>query len=254
MKNVRHGKRREKPPKKPHVPKPSRNCHTNTARRFLAECHPLRPSRTRSPPCPAHLPLNPPRPRDAAFSNCPPALLGSALAAGLPIARSVHAAGSDILQVGLIGCGGRGAGAAVNALNADPHARLVALGDVFPDMLNSTRATSSAAKPEQTAVDDDHCFVGLRRLSKGDRLFGRGAVGPADLFPSDLSQSLRRRGQARVLREDPRAGCPRRQAGLGGRRSRQAERTEHRLRLGLAIPHGRPGDHEARATTGPSAG
>jgi predicted dehydrogenase len=88
-------------------------------------------------------------------------LLGSALAASLPIARSAHAAGSDILRVGLIGCGGRGAGAAVNALNADPNARLVALGDVFPDMLNSTRANLRAAKPEQTAVDAEHCFVGF---------------------------------------------------------------------------------------------
>ncbi len=89
------------------------------------------------------------------------ALLGSALVAGLPIARSVHAAGSDILRVGLVGCGGRGAGAAVNALNADPHSRLVALGDVFPDMLRSTLANLRAAKPEQTAVDGEHCFVGF---------------------------------------------------------------------------------------------
>jgi len=88
-------------------------------------------------------------------------LLGSAGTVGLPLARSVHAAGSDILRVGLIGCGGRGAGAAVNALNADPHARLTALADVFPDMLRSTRANLQAAKPQQVAVDDDHCFVGF---------------------------------------------------------------------------------------------
>ena len=88
-----------------------------------------------------------PTPSRRGFLQQSGALLGSALAAGLPIARSAHAAGSDILRVGLIGCGGRGAGAAVNALNADPNSRLVALGDVFPDMLNSTARTSAPPSP-----------------------------------------------------------------------------------------------------------
>ena len=51
-------------------------------------------------------------------------LKGSAAAvsvAGLAIGQSAHAAGSDVLKVGLIGCGGRGTGAAKNALDADPH-------------------------------------------------------------------------------------------------------------------------------------
>lgn len=89
--------------------------------------------------------------------------LGSAAAtaAGLSLARSAHAAGSDVLRVGLVGCGGRGAGAAVNALNADPHTQLVALADVFPDMLQATRRSLQAAKPQQMAVDDQHCFTGL---------------------------------------------------------------------------------------------
>ena len=39
-------------------------------------------------------------------------LTGSAMAAGLPLSRGAHAAGSDTLKVGLIGCGGRGSGAA----------------------------------------------------------------------------------------------------------------------------------------------
>ena len=56
----------------------------------------------------------------------------AATASGLSLARAAHASGSDILKVGLIGCGGRGSGAAVNAMNADPNARLVAMADVFP--------------------------------------------------------------------------------------------------------------------------
>ena len=42
---------------------------------------------------------------------------------------------SETLKLGLIGCGGRGGGAAVNALSADPHTRLTALGDAFGDRL-----------------------------------------------------------------------------------------------------------------------
>lgn len=81
----------------------------------------------------------------------------------LNLARSLgaHAAGSDILRVGLIGCGPRGTGAAVNALNADPNARLTAMADVFPDMLAASRRALLQAKPKQMAVDDERCFTGF---------------------------------------------------------------------------------------------
>ena len=89
------------------------------------------------------------------------AAVGAAVTGSLPISRSVHAAGSDVLKVGLVGCGGRGAGAAANALTADPHARLVALADVFPENLRATRENLKGEKPRQTAVSDDHCFTGF---------------------------------------------------------------------------------------------
>jgi predicted dehydrogenase len=89
------------------------------------------------------------------------AAAAAAVAGPLAIGRSAHARGSDILKVGLIGCGGRGSGAAVNALNADANARLVAMADVFPDRVQSARKNIKAAKKDQMAVDDGHCFVGL---------------------------------------------------------------------------------------------
>ena len=52
--------------------------------------------------------------------------------------RSVHAAGDDIIKLGLVGCGGRGSGAAVNALMADPQTKLVAMGDAFSDRLEGS--------------------------------------------------------------------------------------------------------------------
>src|SRR3974390_2485030 len=86
-------------------------------------------------------------------------VVASATALGaLDISRSAHAAGSDMLKVGMIGCGGRNAGAAVQALTAAPGARLVAMCDIFRDRIEAKRQELKAAKGEQVAVDDDHCF------------------------------------------------------------------------------------------------
>ncbi len=84
------------------------------------------------------------------------------LAGGLAIGRTAHAAGSDVLRVGLIGCGGRGTGAAVNALNADKNAKLVAMADAFDWRIAGSLDRIKRAKPDQVAVDDRHRFVGLQ--------------------------------------------------------------------------------------------
>ncbi len=86
----------------------------------------------------------------------------SAAAIGsLEISRSAHAAGSDILKVGMIGCGGRNSGAAVNALSADPGTRLVAMCDILKERVLGKREEIKRAKGDQVTVDDDHCFVGF---------------------------------------------------------------------------------------------
>lgn len=68
------------------------------------------------------------------------AVVGGALVAQSHLAFGAFAAGSDILKIGLVGCGGRGGGAAVNALSADPNVKLIALGDLFEDRLKGTLA------------------------------------------------------------------------------------------------------------------
>ena len=60
------------------------------------------------------------------FLRTSAAVTGTSLA-GLALARSAHAAGGDTLKVGLIGCGGRGTGAAKQALAADENVKLTAL-------------------------------------------------------------------------------------------------------------------------------
>lgn len=98
---------------------------------------------------------------------------GSAAVAGAAVATTVspglaqgaYAGGSDLLKVGLIGCGGRGTGAASQALKADSGVELVAMADAFEDRLKSSRARLERQfnKNEQKRVNvpEEHCFVGL---------------------------------------------------------------------------------------------
>ncbi len=66
------------------------------------------------------------------------AAVGGSVASGLSIARAAHPAGSDTIKVGLIGCGSRGTGATADVLDAAPNVKLVAMGDVFPDRIESS--------------------------------------------------------------------------------------------------------------------
>src|SRR4051812_2433265 len=83
--------------------------------------------------------------------------------AAMSVPRFVHAGSNETLKYGLIGCGKRGSGAAVNAMEADPHARLVAMGDTFEESALNARAAikRDAPKTGQMAVDDDHIFSGF---------------------------------------------------------------------------------------------
>src|SRR4030095_2009154 len=71
--------------------------------------------------------------------------ISTVAAVGATIAPNLNAmanaAGSDTIKIGLIGCGGRGTGAAMNALFAAPGVKLVAMGDAFKDRLDESRAT-----------------------------------------------------------------------------------------------------------------
>jgi hypothetical protein len=59
------------------------------------------------------------------------AAAAGAVAAQLGSVANVHAAGSDTIKVGVIGCGGRGSGAADNVLHSARNVQIVAVGDVF---------------------------------------------------------------------------------------------------------------------------
>ncbi|MDA7949947.1 MAG: Gfo/Idh/MocA family oxidoreductase [Pirellulaceae bacterium] len=69
-----------------------------------------------------------------------------------------HASGSDVLKVGLIGCGSRGNGAAKDAIDADKNAKLTAICDIFPDKLEQAKSSLKRSLKDQYDVDDANCF------------------------------------------------------------------------------------------------
>lgn len=91
---------------------------------------------------------------------------GAAALAGLSIARGAHAAGNEVVKIGMIGCGGRCAGAAAESLKAGPFVKLAAMYDVFPERLEAKRKFFKESSPEQMLVDDAHCFTDFKGYQK----------------------------------------------------------------------------------------
>jgi predicted dehydrogenase len=79
---------------------------------------------------------------------------------------------ADKLRLGLIGCGGRGTGAAKDSLTSSDNVELVALGDLFPDHLTKCRenlarmASEDAGLKAKIKVDDAHAFSGFDAYQK----------------------------------------------------------------------------------------
>ena len=69
-----------------------------------------------------------------------------------------------VLKAGLVGCGARGTGAAVNFLDAGPNLEVVALGDVFDDKLQECRENLKEEKGVD--IDSEKCFVGFDAFEK----------------------------------------------------------------------------------------
>ncbi|MBP1674684.1 MAG: oxidoreductase [Bacteroidetes bacterium] len=69
-----------------------------------------------------------------------------------------------VLKAGVVGCGGRGRGAAINFLNAGPNLQITALGDTFKDRVDEARAAIMKQKNQE--VPEDKCFVGFDAFQK----------------------------------------------------------------------------------------
>jgi predicted dehydrogenase len=79
----------------------------------------------------------------------------------------VHAAGSDLIQVALIGSGSRGTGAAANALSVKRGPiKLVAIADIFEDRLKKSLGSLEQKFPSQVDVPPDRRFIGFDAYKK----------------------------------------------------------------------------------------
>ena len=83
-----------------------------------------------------------------------------------------HVAGSDAVRVGVIGCGGRGTGAARDVIRSSAGVEIVSLGDLTPDRLGQCREQLSklvADEPkykQAIKVTDEKCFTGFDAFEK----------------------------------------------------------------------------------------
>ena len=107
---------------------------------------------------------------------------GTAAAATTLVASSiprVHAAQSDIVKIALVGCGGRGTGAASNALRVPSgRTQLVAMADVFDNRLKASHGglTATINDKEKVAVLDEHKYIGFEAYKQAMDVLSPGDV------------------------------------------------------------------------------
>ena len=91
---------------------------------------------------------------------------GVAVASQISIARTAHAAGSDVIKAALIGCGGRGNGAIEDSMNADPAIKVIAVADAFEDRAKGTAKRLREKRTDRVDLPDDRVFFGLDAFEK----------------------------------------------------------------------------------------
>lgn len=80
--------------------------------------------------------------------------------------RAFAGVNADTLKVGLIGCGGRGSGAANQALKADPNVVLWAMGDIFKDKMDASLENLTKVHGPKVKVDEGRKFIGFDAFKK----------------------------------------------------------------------------------------
>ena len=103
-----------------------------------------------------------------------------ALTAGMGLAsvapQHVHAAEDNTIKIGLVGCGGRGTGAVVQALSTEGPTQLHAVGDVFEDRMNTSVDSVKTRLGEKGTVPKDRQFLGFDAYKKVVDAVGPGGV------------------------------------------------------------------------------
>src|SRR5690242_5990331 len=86
---------------------------------------------------------------------------GAATATLMATGNYAYAQGSDTIRIGLIGCGGRGTGAAGNATSLSQGVEVVAMADMFDDHLTRSKRSLKEAIGDKFKVTDERTFIGF---------------------------------------------------------------------------------------------
>jgi len=104
----------------------------------------------------------------------------SGVVAGAALATAIntraYAGENNTISIALVGCGGRGTGAAVNALSTAGPTKLVAMADVFPDRMQASLAGLKGQFPDKVDVPKDRQFLGMDAYKKAIDYIGAGSV------------------------------------------------------------------------------
>ncbi|MHC4532403.1 MAG: Gfo/Idh/MocA family protein [Planctomycetota bacterium] len=160
------------------------------------------------------------------------AISAGALVLGGSTVPLAEARGSDTIRVGVIGCGGRGSGAANDCVKSSPGVEIVALADAFEDRLKTLK--------KQFKVPDRRCFIGLDAYKKLMALDDINLVilaTPPGFRPVQLAEAIKQ--GKNVFMEKPVAVCP---AGV----KMVIEASAEAARKGLAIVAGTQRRHQAK--------
>ncbi len=113
-------------------------------------------------------PKSPPVARRDFLKGSTAAIVGGALAGSLSLAKSAYAAGDDEIKIALIGCGGRGTGAANQALSTQGKVKLIAMADVFEDRLDGSykQLEKQTSIKDRIDVPKERRFVGFDAYQK----------------------------------------------------------------------------------------
>jgi predicted dehydrogenase len=87
------------------------------------------------------------------FLTTTAAVGAAAVATNLGVLSNVHAGGNDLIKVGLVGCGGRGTGAAQQCVHGGPNVKLWAMGDAFRDRLEDSHRNLSGQRGMRERMD-----------------------------------------------------------------------------------------------------
>jgi predicted dehydrogenase len=124
------------------------------------------------------------------------ALAGAALVAPLATPRAGYAAEDNTIRIALVGCGGRGTGAAANALSTKGPVKLVALADVFPERVENSRKILTEQFSGRVDVPAERLFVGFDAFKKAIDVLGQGDVvllaTPAGFRPIHLEYAVQK--------------------------------------------------------------